>query len=65
MAENTIQETNAIKAVLRNEITWLIFIVGTVVGTIYGIVIPLNTVQVQLAQVQISLADVQQIKQDH
>ena len=64
MPENTIQEKNAIRAVLRNEITWIIFIIGLIWGAVQTVILPLQSVQIGLAQVQSTLVDLPQIKQD-
>lgn len=55
----TFQETNAIRTVLRSEITWVIFIIGTIWGGVTGIILPLQKVQIQLIQMQSQIASIQ------
>jgi hypothetical protein len=63
---------SAVRAVLRNEITWVLFILGSAWGIVVGVVLPLQSLQIQLAQVQAQIleiknsqADIPQIKTDH
>lgn len=51
------KEENAIRAVLRNEITWIVFIVGAIWGMVAGVVLPLQKLQLQVAQIQMDIAD--------
>lgn len=46
------QQDGVVRAVLRNEITWIIFILGILWGALQGIVLPLQKVQIQIAQIQ-------------
>jgi hypothetical protein len=63
---------NAVRAVLRNELTWILFILGSAWGIVVGVVLPIQSMQIQLAQVQSQIleikntqADIPQIKTDH
>lgn len=51
------QEQNAVRAVLRNELTWIVVIIGMVWGGVQGVVLPLQKLQVQLAQIQNDIVD--------
>ena len=43
---------NAVRAVLRNEITWIIFIIGLLWGAVQGIILPIQALQLGQAQIQ-------------
>ena len=45
----------AIRAVLRNEITWIFFILGSAWGIVMGVVLPIQALQIQVAAVQAQL----------
>jgi len=66
------KEQSAVRAVLRNEITWILFIIGSAWGIVVGVVLPIQALQIQLAQVQTQILDIKsgeanlpQIEQDH
>ena len=46
---------SAVRAVLRNEITWIIFIPGSAWGIVMGVVLPIQALQIQVAAVQAQL----------
>ena len=46
---------NAVRAVLRNELTWILFILGAGWGIIVGVVLPIQALQIQVAAVQAQL----------
>jgi hypothetical protein len=47
-----IRNQNAVRAVLRNEITWILFIFGLIWGAIATVILPLQKLQIQVTQVQ-------------
>lgn len=49
------QEQNAIRTVLRSEVTWLLTFVGCIMGFVTTVIMPLQRVQIQLAQIQTDL----------
>lgn len=51
------KQQSTIRAILRNEITWVVTFVGITIGFFNMVVIPLNRVQLQLTQIQADLAD--------
>ena len=66
------REQNAVRAVLRNEITWIIFIIGLIRGAVQGIILPIQALQLGQSQIQVQIADIKnqeanlpQIQQDH
>ncbi len=46
------QNINTVQKILRNEITWVIFIVGILWGVVTSVVLPLQRLQIQVSQVQ-------------
>lgn len=48
---------SAIRAVLRNEFTWIIFIIGLVYGTVSTIILPLQELQINMKQMQVTLLE--------
>lgn len=48
-------EDNTIRKILRNEITWVVFTFGFLWGVVNTVVLPLQKLQIQLAQVQVDL----------
>ena len=52
MSNNEEKEIGLIRSILQNEITWLVFIIGGVMGFVSTVVIPLNNVQATLVQIQ-------------
>lgn len=49
-------ETNAIRKVLRSEITWVVFTAGFLWGFVTTVVLPLQRLQIQIAQIQTDLS---------
>lgn len=47
---------NALQKMLRNEITWAIFIIGLLWGCVQTVVLPLQKLQLQVSQIQLDLA---------
>lgn len=45
-------DQTAIQKILRNEFTWLVFAVGIFWGFITTVVLPLQSLQIQVAQIQ-------------
>ena len=58
--EHTSEEKNAIKAVLRNELTWVMFIVGAVWSSVVWIILPLQKVQLQQDDLRVTLKSIQE-----
>lgn len=50
-----LEEQNTIRTVLRSEITWLISFIVCVMGFVTTVIMPLQKVQIQLAQIQTEL----------
>lgn len=44
-----------IRSVLNNEITWIAFIVGFVWAIVSTVILPINSIQIQLAQIQVDI----------
>lgn len=51
------QNESIIRTILRNEITWAIVIVAGIWGFVQTVILPLNTVQTTLAQIQKDIAE--------
>nr|AKH47819.1 hypothetical protein [uncultured marine virus] len=56
---------SGIRKVLRSEITWILLFLGLVGGFVRTVVIPINNLQIQVAQITLSMDDISQIKTDH
>ena len=56
---NSPQEENAVRAVLRNEITWILFIVGSVWGAVVWIILPIQALQIKQDQLTESISQIQ------
>lgn len=56
---HTSQETNAIKAVLRNEVTWAVFIIGAVWSSVVWVVLPLQKLQIQQEELRSTLVNIE------
>lgn len=48
-------ERNTVQKIMRSEITWAIFIIGFLWGFVTTVVLPLQKLQIQVAQVQVDL----------
>lgn len=48
-------EQNTIRKILRNEVTWVVVLFGILWGFVTTVVLPLKTLQIQVAQVQTDL----------
>ena len=46
---------NAVRSILRSEITWLISFIICIMGFVTSVVMPLQKLQIQLAQIQSDL----------
>lgn len=46
------KQSGIIRAVLRNEVTWVITFIGITIGFFNMVVLPLNRMQLQLTQIQ-------------
>ena len=51
------KEVNIVRSVLRNEITWLITLILSVWGFVVTVILPLQSLQIQVAQVQHDVSD--------
>jgi len=49
------KQQNAVRTVLRSEITWLVSFVLFIMGFVTTVIMPLQKVQLQLAQIQIDV----------
>lgn len=47
-----------VRQVLKNEITWLVMLVATIMAFVYNVIIPVNQIQLQLLQVQKDIAEI-------
>ncbi len=45
-------QNEAFKKVFRNELTWLLFIIGTFLGVFNSVILPLQKIQLQISQIQ-------------
>ena len=63
------EEASIVRQILRSEITWLVFIVGGIWAFVQTVILPINTIQSQLASIQTTLGldkdRLQTIEQDH
>lgn len=50
------KEQNLVRTVLKNEITWVIFIIGTVFGAVRTVILPLQQLQYQISTLQVTVA---------
>lgn len=48
-------ERNAFQKMLRNEVTWVIFVIVSFWGFVTTVVLPLQKLQIQVAQIQTDL----------
>jgi len=48
----TQSQQNIIKAFFRSEITWIIFIIGSVWGIVETVILPIQALQINVAKVQ-------------
>lgn len=46
------EKENMVRAIFNSEITWIISIIGFVWTVVVTIILPINTIQTQLAQIQ-------------
>lgn len=51
-------QENILRKILRDEITWLVFFLTAVYAFISQIIIPMNTIQIQLAALSIQLQEI-------
>ena len=56
------RDESFIKTVLRNEVTWVVFVVVGVMGFVSQVALPLQRMQIQLSQIQV---DIGQSKSDY
>ena len=47
---------------MQHELTWVVLIIGAVMGFVVNVILPLQKVQIQLTQIQIDIA---QSKEDY
>lgn len=48
---------DAVRSVLKSEITWLVFIVATMMGIVTTIVMPLQKVQLDISNIALQLSE--------
>ena len=53
---------NIVRKILQHEATWLIMIVGSVLGFVNQVILPIQKIQIQLSQIQI---DIGQTREDY
>ena len=46
------ENSNAVRTILRSEITWLISFIALIMGFVSTVVLPLQSLQIQLTEVQ-------------
>ena len=46
------ENSNAVRTILRSEITWLISFIALIMGFVSTVVLPLQSLQIQLSSVQ-------------
>jgi uncharacterized membrane-anchored protein YhcB (DUF1043 family) len=47
-----VEESNAVRTILRSEITWLVSFIALIMGFVSTVVLPLQSLQIQLTSVQ-------------
>jgi len=55
---NKMEKENIIRTILKNEITWLIMLVGAISSFFSFVVIPINHLNYQVAQIQIDILSI-------
>jgi hypothetical protein len=50
-----VEESNAVRSILRSEITWLISFIAIIMGFVSTVVLPLQSLQIQLTTIQADL----------
>jgi hypothetical protein len=56
MSDPTAREESILRTILKNEITWLIVLVSAIMAFVYNVIIPLNTMQLTLVQMQTDIS---------
>ena len=56
---NIPQEENAVRAVLRNEITWICFIVVSVWGAVVWIILPIQALELGQQEINVQISQIQ------
>lgn len=51
------EEASAIRAILKSELTWLVFVIATMMGIVTTIVLPLQKVQLDIANISLQLSE--------
>lgn len=46
------KQTNMIRQIMQNEVTWVIMIISAVLGFVSQVILPLQGIQLQLAHIQ-------------
>ena len=49
---------STVRSILRNEITWLFFIVSAIFGSVTTVILPLQKLQLQTEQIQVDIAQI-------
>jgi hypothetical protein len=49
------EETSIIRAILRSELTWGIFLIGALMGFVSTVVLPIQKLQIQVTQIQLEI----------
>lgn len=52
------EETN-LRKILRNEITWVVFLIGAILSFVKGVIIPINNIQLSVTEMQKSIVEIQ------
>ncbi len=60
-----VEESNAVRTILRSEITWLVSFIALIMGFVSTVVLPLQSLQIQLTAVQAQLADSHLYDEEH
>lgn len=64
MEQETPQEINAVRAVLRNEITWIVFIICSVWGAVVWIVLSIQALQLGQSEINVKIVQLQQSQEN-
>lgn len=50
-------QENIVRSVLKSEITWILFLVGGIMGFVTTVILPLQSIQMQISQIQKDLLE--------
>lgn len=51
-------EQNVVRMVLKNEITWIVFIIAAVFGCVKEVILPIQALQFQIASLQSDISTI-------